>query len=104
MSANRIRHLTKSFTGVTMMRDSFSPHGFLYEQLDILSRFHALNEEMPDSITQNLNPAFEIREYQEEAFARFIYCLREDFDGKVHHFISYLTWRPVVVRRLSWRD
>ena len=32
----------------------------------------ALNEEIPDSITQNLNPAFEIREYQEEAFARFI--------------------------------
>ena len=29
-----------------------------------------------------MNPAFEIREYQEEAFARFIYCLREDFDGK----------------------
>ena len=65
-----------------MMRDLFSPHGFLYEQLDVLSRFGALNEEIPDSITQNLNPAFEIREYQEEAFARFIYCLREDFDGK----------------------
>ena len=65
-----------------MMRDLLNPHGFLYEQLDVLSKFHALNEEIPDSITQNLNPVFEIREYQEEAFARFIYCLREDFDGK----------------------
>ena len=64
------------------MRDLLNPHGFLYEQLDVLSKFHALNEEIPDSITQNLNPVFEIREYQEEAFARFIYCLREDFDGK----------------------
>ena len=64
------------------MRDLFNSHGFLYEQLDVLSRFHALNEEIPGSITQNLNPAFEIREYQEEAFARFIYYLREDFDGK----------------------
>ena len=64
------------------MRDLFNTHSFLYEQLDVLSKFHALNEEIPDSTTQNLNPAFEIREYQEEAFARFIYCLREDFDGK----------------------
>ena len=64
------------------MRDLFNSHGFLYEQLDVLSKFHALNEEIPDSITQNLNRMFEIREYQEEAFARFIYCLREDFDGK----------------------
>ena len=63
------------------MRDLLNPHGFLYEQLDVLSRFGALNEEIPDSITRNLNPDFEIREYQEEAFARFIYCLREDFDG-----------------------
>ena len=65
-----------------MMRDLLNPHGFLYEQLDVLSRFGALNEEIPESITQNLNPVFEIREYQEEAFARFIYSLREDFDGK----------------------
>ena len=37
---------------------------------------------IPDSITQNLNPAFEIREYQKEAFARFIQCLNEGFPGK----------------------
>ena len=38
--------------------------------------------EIPDSITRNLNPAFEIREYQEEAFARFIHCFNKDFPDK----------------------
>ena len=31
-------------------------------------------KEIPDSITQNLNPNFPLRDYQNEAFARFIYC------------------------------
>ena len=55
---------------------------FLYEQLNVLSNFRSLDKEIPDSITQNLNPAFEIRDYQEEAFARFIFCFNEDFPGK----------------------
>ena len=41
-----------------------------------------LNKEMPDSITQNLNPKFELRPYQVEAFTRFIHCLNTDFPGK----------------------
>ena len=56
--------------------------GFLYERLDILSDFGNLETEIPNAINQNLNPAFEIRDYQEEAFARFIYCFNEDFPGK----------------------
>ena len=56
--------------------------GFLYERLDVLSSFGNLEREIPDSINQNLNPAFEIRDYQEEAFARFIYCFNEDFPGR----------------------
>ena len=56
--------------------------GFLYERLDVLSSFGNLEREIPDSIHQNLNPAFEIRDYQEEAFARFIYCFNEDFPGR----------------------
>ena len=64
------------------MRNLFN-HGFLYEHLDVLSGFGRLDREIPDSITQNLNPAFEIREYQEEAFARFIQCLNEGFPGKL---------------------
>ena len=55
---------------------------FLYQQLDTLSEFGVLDKEMPDSITQNLHPKFELRPYQVEAFARFIHCLNRDFPGK----------------------
>ena len=67
------------------MRDLFQQSAFLYEQLDVLSRFGSLNEEIPESITQNLNPVFEIREYQEEAFARFIYHFNNDFQDREKH-------------------
>ena len=63
------------------MRDLFQ-QPFLYEQLDVLSGFGNLDKEIPESITKNLNPSFEIRDYQEEAFARFIRCLNKDFPGK----------------------
>ena len=58
---------------------------FLYQRLDVLSEFELWNlvdREIPDSITQNLNPAFEIRPYQEEAFVRFIHCFNKGFEGK----------------------
>ena len=63
------------------MRDLFQ-QPFLYDRLDFLSGFGSLSKEMPESITQNLNPQFEIREYQEEAFARFIYYLHEVFPNE----------------------
>ena len=56
--------------------------GFLYERLDVLSSFGNLDKEIPDTINQNLNPEFEIRDYQAEAFARFIYCFNENFPGR----------------------
>ena len=34
---------------------------FLYQELDVLSRHGVLSREMPDSITQNLHPKFELR-------------------------------------------
>ena len=55
---------------------------FLYEQLDIESKLGSLNKDIPASITQNLNHQFEIRDYQEEAFARFIHCFKNEFQGK----------------------
>ena len=58
---------------------------FLYQRLDALSEFelwNLLDREIPDSITQNLNPAFEIRPYQKEAFVRFIHCFNKGFEGK----------------------
>ena len=51
-----------------------NPNQFLYERLDTLWEAEVISKEIPDSITQNLNPNFPLRDYQTEAFARFIYC------------------------------
>ncbi|MBC8198821.1 MAG: DEAD/DEAH box helicase family protein [Desulfobacteraceae bacterium] len=55
---------------------------FLYEGLDSLSEFGGLKKQIPDYLKENLNPKFELRSYQEEAFARFFHCLDNDFPGK----------------------
>ena len=55
---------------------------FLHEQLEIAFNFGIPKPEMPDSITQNLNPAFELRPYQEDAFASFIHYFNNDLPGK----------------------
>lgn len=48
---------------------------FLYEQFDAVSRLGLLKKDIPSEILDNLNPKFELRAYQEEAFARFFYYL-----------------------------
>ena len=55
---------------------------FLHEQLEIAFNFGIPKPEMPESITQNLNPAFELRPYQEDAFASFIHYFNNDLPGK----------------------
>ena len=55
---------------------------FLYQRLDAASDLGLLNINIPDSITQNLSPAYELRDYQIDAFARFIHCLNGTFPGK----------------------
>lgn len=55
---------------------------FLHEQLTSVFNFGLPKPEIPDSITQNLNPTFELREYQQDAFARFIHCFNNNFPGK----------------------
>ena len=55
---------------------------FLHEQLEIVFNFGVPKPQMPDSITQNLNPAFKLRSYQEEAFASFIHYFNNDLSGK----------------------
>ena len=55
---------------------------FLYQQLDSVSKMGFLKKEMPDFLSGNLNPNFEIREYQKEAFARFFHYFKNDFEGK----------------------
>ena len=55
---------------------------FLHEQLEIAFNFGIPKPEIPDSITQNLNPEFELRPYQEDAFASFIHYYNNDLPGK----------------------
>ena len=55
---------------------------FLYEELDAVSKMGFLKKDIPDYLKYNLNPRFELRPYQEEAFARFFHCLDNDFPGK----------------------
>ena len=55
---------------------------FLHEQLEIAFNFGIPKPEMPDSITQNLNPEFELRPYQEDAYASFIHYFNNDLPNK----------------------
>lgn len=62
---------------------------FLYQELDVLSRYGGVNRDIPAVITQNLNPLLPLRPYQEEAFARFLKCYTSDYPGKAYplHFL-----------------
>ena len=61
------------------------PQKFLYETiLEEFGRRTITATEIPVYLTDDLNPAFELRPYQEEAFARFMLCFENDFDGKEH--------------------
>lgn len=56
---------------------------FLYDTLlEEFGRRTIQDTEIPDCLNDNLNPVFELRPYQEEAFARFFLCFEEDFEGK----------------------
>lgn len=55
---------------------------FLYEELDAVSKMGFLKTEIPNYLKDNLNPKFELRPYQDEAFGRFFHCLDNDFPGK----------------------
>jgi type III restriction enzyme len=57
---------------------------FLYEELDTLSRWGGLSKTVPESIARNLNPRYELRPYQVDAFARFIHCYHSDFPNKAY--------------------
>jgi type III restriction enzyme len=55
---------------------------FLYEELDAVSIMGFLKKEVPDFLKDNLNPKFELRPYQIEAFSRFFHCLDNEFPDK----------------------
>lgn len=58
------------------------PEQFLYEQLDGASKMGFLKKEIPDFVIENLNPEFELRQYQKEAFERFFHCYNDEFENK----------------------
>lgn len=58
------------------------PENFLYEQLDTLSKWEKIPKAVPSVVTLNINPRYELRPYQIEAFARFFHCHQKDFPGK----------------------
>ena len=59
------------------------PDKFLYDTiLEEFGRRTILNTEIPAYLSDNLNPQFELRPYQEEAFARFFLCFEHNFEGK----------------------
>ena len=61
---------------------------FLYEHLDSLWRFGQIKREVPASIPRNLNPNLPLRPCQEDAFARFAFCMENDFEGT--HFLFHM--------------
>ena len=65
------------------------PDLFLYQSLDAFSQFGGLRKEIPDSVKLNLNPKYELRGYQIEAFARFFHCYKNDYPNKTFplHFL-----------------
>lgn len=67
---------------------------FLFQALDNAFRYGVLKPEMPDSITQNLNPALPLRPYQEDAFTYFLHYFNNDFPDKeipMHLFFNMAT-------------
>ena len=66
------------------------PEKFLHERtLEEFGRREILNTEIPSYLTDHLSLAFELRPYQEEAFARFFLCFENNFpdEGEPLHFL-----------------
>ncbi len=57
---------------------------FLYETLNAVESMGFLKKEIPASVRLNLNPAYELRDYQIRAFARFFHCFKNDYEGKTY--------------------
>ena len=55
------------------MKGAMMSEQFLYQELAAAFRYGVPKPEMPESITQNLNPDLPLRPYQEDAFAYFLH-------------------------------
>ena len=49
----------------------------LKQDYDSLVKMGMLSKDIPDYLQDNLNPNFELREYQKEAIARFIHYMEQ---------------------------
>jgi len=60
---------------------------YLYKQFDILKKMGMFNVDVPNFIQDNLK--FTIRPYQTEAFQRYIFFDKNDFNAKPNnsHFL-----------------
>ena len=68
----------------------------LDQTLDTLYKNNAIDKQLPQCITQNLNPKYPLREYQIEAFARFIHYQKNGVNGNpvpkpLHLFFNMAT-------------
>ncbi len=70
----------------------------LQQKYDTLSEMGYLKKDIPKYIVDNLNPVFELREYQKEAIARFIHYLEVNPNRSNPHSF-YFTWQPAQARR-----
>ena len=69
---------------------------YLYEKMDFLREMGNWPD-LPSYLQENLNPAFELRPYQQQAFENFIAY----FEGRRRrrpHRCSFI-WPPAAVRR-----
>ena len=53
-------------------------NNYLYEKIQTIKDFAGITTEIPDYIIKNLNPNYELRHYQKEAFENFIYYFNNE--------------------------
>ena len=63
--------------------------GWLYKELDIISNHGYLDYFLPNFLVENLNPEFELRPYQKEAFARFFYQYSKNYEKQHRTHLLY---------------
>jgi len=61
----------------------------LHETLTVLWENNAIVREIPPEITNNLNPNFELRPYQKESFARFVYYMNCYVNRQTHAHLLF---------------
>ena len=65
---------------------------FLYDELDTISKWVKIEQNVPVSVAQNLNQKFVLRPYQVNAFARFFHCYKNDFPEKNISFAFFVQY------------